>query len=100
MQPSDLTIEILKGVRDDVRDLTGRVDGLSERLEDLRADTNARFESLERRQTEAEVRLSTELIAVVSAVHEVRDLLREDRALGDRVDDHDRRLVAIETQRR
>jgi hypothetical protein len=50
------------------------------------------------RQTEIEVRLSTELVAVVGAVREVRDLLREDRVLQGRVDDHERRIAAIETR--
>ena len=48
------------------------------------------------RQTGTEVRLATELVAVAGAVREVRDLLREDRGLRDRVDDHERRLSAVE----
>ena len=105
MQPTDLTIEILKGIRDEVRTTNTR-------LEALRLDTNARFDEtnhrlvetnqgldrLERRQTEADVRLATELVAVVGAVREVRDLLREDRTLEDRIDDHERRIAAIETR--
>jgi hypothetical protein len=61
--------------------------------------TIALAEGLERvagRQTEAEVRLATEVVGVAGAVREVRDLLREDRALRNRVDDHERRIVAIE----
>jgi chromosome segregation ATPase len=112
MQPTDLTIEILKGIRDEVRTTNTRIEA-------LRTDTNARFgeinarfdeangrldgtnqglDRLERRQTETEARLATEIVAVVSAVHEVRDLLREDRALRDKVDDHERRIAAIETR--
>ncbi len=60
--------------------------------------TNGRLERLERRQTETEVRLATELVAVAGAVHEVRDLLREDRALRGKVDDHERRITAIEAR--
>jgi hypothetical protein len=45
-----------------------------------------------------EGRLATGLVAVVDAVHEVRDLLREDRQLRDRVADHERRLTAVETR--
>jgi hypothetical protein len=37
------------------------------------------------------------LAAVVGAVHEMRDLLREDQQLRDRVADHERRLTAVET---
>jgi hypothetical protein len=32
------------------------------------------------------------------AVREVRDLLREDRVLQGRVDDHERRIAAVETR--
>jgi hypothetical protein len=103
MEPAELTIEILKGIRDEVRGTNVRVDGLRDevrvtnaRLDSLREDTSARFERIERRQAETEIRLSTELVAVVGAVHEVRDLLREDRGLRQRVDEHERRIAAIE----
>jgi chromosome segregation ATPase len=105
MEPTDLTIEILKSIRDEVRATNSRLDTTISRIETLRADTNARFDEtnqrldrLERRRTETEVRLSTELVAVVGAVREVRDLLRADRVLQGRVDDHERRIVAIETR--
>ena len=52
----------------------------------------------ERRQTEADVRVSTELVAVAGAVREVRDAVLQDRALRSRVDDHERRLAAVETR--
>jgi hypothetical protein len=42
------------------------------------------------------VRLATEIGGVAGAVREVRDLLREDRALRGRVDDHERRISVIE----
>jgi predicted HAD superfamily phosphohydrolase len=109
MQPTDLTIEILKGIRDEVRTTNVRLDALrldtNDRFDALRLDVNTRFDEtnqhldrLARRHIETEVRLSTELVAVVGAVHEVRDLLREDRALRDTVDDHERRIAAIETR--
>jgi hypothetical protein len=80
MEPTDLTIEILKDIREAAR------------------DTNTRLGRLERRQTETEARLSTEVVAVVGAVHEVRDLLAEDRALRSQLSDHERRLTAIENR--
>jgi chromosome segregation ATPase len=109
VQPTDLTIEILKGIRDEVHDANSRLDALradtNGRLDALREDTNARFaetntrlDRLERRHTETEARLSTELVAVVGAVHELRDLLVEDRALRSQVSDHARRLVAVENR--
>jgi hypothetical protein len=106
MQPSDMTdatIEILKGIRDEVRGMNGRLDETNtrlhesnERLDALRDDTNIRFERLERRQAETELRLATELVGIAGAVREVRDLLREDRPLRAQVDDHERRLAALE----
>jgi hypothetical protein len=89
MQPTDVTVEILKTIRDEVQGLRGEVQGLrsevhgtNERLD----GTNDRLGRLERRQTETEVRLSTELVAVVGAVREVRDVLREDLGLRARVE--------------
>ena len=103
MEQTDLTIEILKGIRDEAHntndrltDLVDEVHKTNERLVELRSDVVDRIERVERRQTETEVRLATELVAVGGAVREVRDLLREDRALGERVNDHERRLSAIE----
>jgi hypothetical protein len=85
MDPTDLTIEILKDIRDATRATSDRVDLVVEWMD-----------RVERRQTETEVRLTTELVAVAGAVREVRDLLREDRGLRDRVDDHERRLTSVE----
>jgi uncharacterized protein YPO0396 len=103
MEPTDLTIEILKGIREETRKTSEetrktneRLDVTNHRLDELRTDMIDRIERVERRQTETEVRLATELVAVGSAVREVRDLLREDRVLRDRVDDHERRIIAVE----
>src|SRR5260370_6069143 len=96
MQPSDLTVEILRGIRDEVRglrvDVNERVDATNARLDALREDTNVRFERLERRQTETEVRLASEIVAVAGAVREGRGLFRENRVADHRIDDHERRV--------
>jgi chromosome segregation ATPase len=107
MEPTDLTIEILKGIREETHKTNERLDKTNDRLDELRVDLRSglddlrtdlvdRIERVERRQTETEMRLASELVAVGGAVREVRDLLREDRALRDRVDDHERRLTAVE----
>ena len=89
---ADLTVSILREIRDEVRKTNQRLDQTNERLD----QTNERLERLERRQTETEVRLATELVAVASAVGELTELLRQDRALRQRVDDHERRISAVE----
>lgn len=112
MEPTDLTIEILKGIREETRktngqltelrgemrselgELRGGLGELRSELGELRRDVG----DLRDRQTGAEVRLATELVGVAGAVREVRDLLREDRALRGRVEDHERRISAIEVR--
>ena len=70
MEPTDLTIEILQGIREEAH-------RTNERLDELRTDLVDRIERVERRQTETEMRLASELVAVGGAVREVRDLLRK-----------------------
>ena len=59
----DLTLEVLKQIRDEAK------------------TTNARLAKLEQRQSETEIRLATELIAVATAVRDLRDAVIEDRDL-------------------
>jgi hypothetical protein len=82
MEPTDLTVEILEDIRDEARLTRGEVRQTNERLE--------------RPHTESEIRLATEVVGVAGAVRELRDLLRDDLALRARVDDHERRLLAVE----
>jgi uncharacterized protein YaaN involved in tellurite resistance len=103
MEPTDLTIEILKGIREDTHEMR---DGLRQTHEELRKTneelrkTNARIDTLRddmlRRTTELELRVATEVLAVAGAVREVRDVLRDDLRLRDRVEDHERRIAAME----
>jgi hypothetical protein len=104
MEPTDITIEILKSIRDELHDglsgLRGELhDGLSGLRGELReglTGVTERMDRLERRQTEADLRVATELVGVAGAVREMRDAYREERALSHRVDDHERRLSEME----
>ncbi len=96
---ANLTIEILKQIRDGVAvtnqrlDRTNeRLDGVSERLDGV----SERLDRTEKRQTETETRLATELVAVVGAVHSLRDAILSDRDLRHTVNDHEQRLRTIE----
>jgi hypothetical protein len=51
---------------------------------------------VERRHVASEVRLATELVAVANAVGSVRDLLAARLDDRDRLDDHERRIRALE----
>ena len=111
MEPTDITIEILKNIRDELHDGLNGVraevasvrtelhDGLASVRAELReglAGVTERMDRIEGRQTEAELRVATELVAVAGAVREMRDAFREERALRHRVDDHERRLSDVE----
>ena len=92
----DITIEILKEIRDEIRATNGRLDETA--LDETRTEMSDRFERLEHRQVVTETRIATELIAVAGAVNALREDLREDRALRRRVDEHERRIQTLERQ--
>jgi len=89
MEPTDVTIEILKGIHSEIQKTNERLGGFEH-------STNERLDRLEQRQASSEIRLATELVGVAGAVREVRDLLREDRAMRAQVADHEQRITAIE----
>lgn len=80
-----LTVKILSEIRDEIR-------GTNARLE----ETNRKVDLLARRQTETEVRLATEIVALAGAVDRTNQLLRERLDDRDRLDDIDRRVTALE----
>ena len=100
MEPTDITIEILKGIREDLRTgLQGVRDEIRDKVQGVRDEVQGvsqRLDRLERRQTEAEMRVAMELIAVGGAVREMRDAFLADHSLRTRVEDHERRLAVIE----
>jgi hypothetical protein len=99
MESTDLTIEILKDIRTEIRATNTRIDATNARLDttvDRLDQTIVRVDLLH----EGQLRLATEVVGVASAVRELSDLLREDRALKQRVDDHETRITAIERRPR
>ena len=103
MKPTDLTIEILKEIRDEVRGTNTRLDDTNMRLDETNTRLDATAAKLSQRIDETnahlvrvETRIATELIAVASAVAEVRDELRADRALRARVEGLEVRVTVLE----
>jgi hypothetical protein len=106
MEPTDVTVQILREIRDGVMETNARLDQINARWDQTIHDVNGRFDGVvyrmdrvERRLTETGIRLATEIIAVASAVRGVRDELREDRRLRAQVDDHERRIGSLEKSR-
>ena len=95
------TLKVLREIPDELKGTNVRLDGTNVRLDRLEsrvAAVESRIAALANRQTETEVRLATEIIAVARAVGEVRDLLRDGLAMRAQVDDHERRLSALENR--
>ena len=110
---SDLTTQILIEIRDEIRglggevvDLCGEVGGLRGEVGGLRGEVNGlrgevvdlrgEVNEVRRRRVESEVRLSTTMTDVIGALHQVRDAVVIGYRFGDRVEDHERRITALE----
>jgi hypothetical protein len=79
--------------------MAGKMSSPLEVLTEIRdelKDHGRRLGALERRQSESEIRLATELVNVARAVTEVRDRLRERLDDRDRIDALERRIAAVE----
>ena len=100
---ADITTQVLIEIRDEIRELrrdtNHRLDLVNERIDvtnqSLEA-TNDRVGSIERRQTESELRIASEIVAVAGAVHELKDAVIAELRLSSRVEDHEQRLQALE----
>lgn len=129
MESNELTIAVLREIRDSVREVRAGVDQTNARIDQTNArldqtinrldQTNARLDQtinrvdqtndrldqtivrldrLERRQVESETRIATELIEVANAVRNVKELLERQAADRGKLDDHERRITALEAR--
>jgi len=98
----DPQLRVLEEIRDEVRGTNARLASLDGRVERIEGHTSALGERLDaygRRQTESELRLSTEVLALADVTRQVRDLLATRLDDHDSVVDHERRLAALEDRR-
>jgi chromosome segregation ATPase len=79
MEPTDITIEILKDIRAELHGTNGRLDHTNERIDTMR-------EELSRRIVESEIRTSTAITDLAGTVHELSDVLRATHDLRPRVE--------------
>jgi hypothetical protein len=102
MEPTDVTIEILKSIRDEVSSVRGEVsavrrqvgaciDATNQRLD----QTNERLEGLGRRVVESEMRTVTAISDLHGTVRDLVDVLRAQHDLRPRVDRCERDIVHI-----
>lgn len=100
---NDLTVEILREIRDEIRSTNTRLDTTNTRLDTTNARLeatadrlDARLERLERQHVSAELHIATELVAVAAVMGEIRDGLTRDRDLRGAVADHEARIRRLE----
>jgi hypothetical protein len=90
MEKDDITIEILKGIRDEIRETNMRIDGLRDETheglrslrEDLReglSEVRAEVADLSRRVVESELRTATASTDLAGTVREMTAALRAQR---------------------
>jgi chromosome segregation ATPase len=87
----DLTLEVLKQIRDEVRRTNVRIENLTEHVEDLR-------DELGRRIVESETRTATALTDLAGTVRQLTDLLRSQADLRPRVERCEQEIAALKQQ--
>jgi hypothetical protein len=94
MEPTDITVSILKDIRDEVRtgldQVRGEVHELRVEVRELRADTNLRIdtlrEELSRRIVESEICTATAITELSGTVREMTQVLRASHDLRPRLE--------------
>jgi chromosome segregation ATPase len=98
----DITIEILREIRDDVRGAHARIDGtnqridrLDDRMERMEQRLDRRIDEVGRRIVEVELRTATAITDMHGTLREVRDLLVDRFDLRDRVERCERDIAEL-----
>ncbi|MDP3156952.1 MAG: hypothetical protein Q8N23_30050 [Archangium sp.] len=95
MEPENLTLEVLKEIRDDGKRNGARIDETNARLN----ETNARLESLRddlgRRIVESELRTATAITELSGSVRDLISFIKEDRDLRGRMERAEKDIAAL-----
>lgn len=86
MEPTDLTIELLKGIRDEARLTNEGVTETNVRLDETNSRLDSLRDELSRRIVESEVRTATAITELAGTVREMTSFLRQTNDLRPRVE--------------
>lgn len=102
MEPENLTLEVLKQIRDDGKRNGERIDETNARLNETNASinvTNARLESLRddlgRRIVESELRTATAITELSGSVRDLITVIKEDRDLRGRMERAEKDIASL-----
>ncbi|MCA9596717.1 MAG: hypothetical protein KC776_25545 [Myxococcales bacterium] len=102
MEPHDITIEILKSIRDEVRQTNSRLDEVRDELSGRISETNVRLdemrEELSARIVESELRTATAITELAGSVREMTGVLKASTELRPRVERCEQDIAAIRAQ--
>lgn len=107
MEPTNLTIEILKDIRDDGRKTNERIDETNQRLDqtnqrleamnhELSGRIDALRDELSRRIVESEIRTSTAITELAGTVRELTGFLKQTNDLRPRVERCEGDILALQ----
>ena len=97
-KPTELTVEILKGIRTEARKTNARLEETNIRLDSLREHTDAGFHALERRIVESETRTASALTDLAGTVREMTTVLKGQADLRPRVEKCEQEIADIKRQ--
>ena len=104
---ADLTLQILREIRDGIHATNARLDQTNARLDQTNArldETNVRmeqgFDSLSRRLVDSELRTATALVELAGSVRDVTQLLRSQHDLRPRLEKCEADIVALKRRAR
>ena len=95
MQPTDITIEILKDIRSAIGQTNERLDSTIERLDSTNGRIDSLRDELSRRIVESDIRTSTAITALAGTVSDMTDVLRASHDLRPRVERCEQDIVEI-----
>ena len=102
MEPENLTLEVLKQIRDDGKRNGERIDETNSRLNETNArinETNVRLGSLRddlgRRIVESELRTATAITELSGSVRDLITVIKDDRDLRGRMERAERDIAAL-----
>ena len=95
MAGSDITIEILKDIRAELRKNTQATRGTTERIDSVESTLNRRFDSVEATLND---RIGAVELTLLDLAEQQRFVVRYNRALSERDSRAEGRLAALETR--
>lgn len=105
MEPENLTLEVLKQIRDEGKKTNERIEETNERIEVTNGrlnETNARLEQLRdelsRRIVESEMRTATAITALAGNVGELVTFLKQDRDLRPRLEQCEKDILNVKSR--